>query len=85
MLPVRRGKDKKGRAANRIDPAVLRRMNAGMVRIADAAGYGVIHSFAAVADGAGMLPQPLTFDGIHLTKAGYERWEKVLFAGRTPS
>jgi lysophospholipase L1-like esterase len=85
MLPVRRDKGKKRRAANRIDPAVLRSMNAGIVRIADAAGYGVIHSFAAVADGAGMLPQPLTFDGIHLTKAGYERWEKVLFAGRTPS
>ncbi|MDR1686067.1 MAG: SGNH/GDSL hydrolase family protein [Desulfovibrio sp.] len=85
MLPVHRGKGKKGRAAKRIDPAVLRRMNAGIVRIADARGYGVIHSFAAVADGAGMLPQPLTFDGIHLTKAGYERWEKVLFAGRTSS
>ncbi|MDR2604201.1 MAG: SGNH/GDSL hydrolase family protein [Desulfovibrio sp.] len=85
MLPVRRAKGKQGRAANRIDPAVLRRMNAGIVQIADAGGYGVIHSFAAVADGAGMLPQPLTSDGIHLTKAGYERWEKVLFAGRTSS
>jgi lysophospholipase L1-like esterase len=85
MLPVRRAKSKRGRAANRIDPAMLRRMNAGIVRIADAGGYGVIHSFAAVADGAGMLPQPLTFDGIHLTKAGYTLWEKVLFAGRTPS
>ncbi|MDR2124610.1 MAG: SGNH/GDSL hydrolase family protein [Desulfovibrio sp.] len=82
LLPVRRGKGKRGRAAARIDTAVLRRMNAGIVRIADASGYDVIHSFAAVADSAGMLPQPLTFDGIHLTKAGYERWEKVLFTGR---
>jgi lysophospholipase L1-like esterase len=85
MLPVRRAKGGKGRAANRIDPAMLRRMNAGIVRTAAAGGYEVINAFAAVADGAGMLPQPLTVDGIHLTKAGYERWETVLFAGRTPS
>jgi lysophospholipase L1-like esterase len=80
MLPVRPGGGKK-RAAAGIDPAVLRRMNAGIVNIARAGGYEVIDSFAAVADRSGMLPQPLTFDGIHLTRAGYERWEKILFSG----
>jgi lysophospholipase L1-like esterase len=85
MLPVRRGKGKKGRAAMRIDPGMLRSMNAGIVNIAGAGGYGVIDSYGAVADRAGMLPPLLTFDGIHLTKEGYERWEKVLLAARTPS
>ena len=79
ILPVRKGKGKRTRLGNRLDVAMIRQMNAGIVKIARAEKYGVIDSHAAMADARDMLPQALTFDGVHLTRDGYAKWENVLF------
>ncbi|MDR2800592.1 MAG: SGNH/GDSL hydrolase family protein [Desulfovibrio sp.] len=81
ILPVRRGKGRTTRFGDRIDPGMIRRMNEGIARIAAAGGYGLIDSHRYMADGYGMLPEDLTFDGVHLTRAGYAKWEAILFPG----
>jgi lysophospholipase L1-like esterase len=83
ILPVRRGKGKRVQFGNRVNPAMIRNMNAGIKRIAAEGGYAVIDSHQKLADGSGMLPADFTFDGVHLSKSGYARWESLLFA-RSP-
>jgi lysophospholipase L1-like esterase len=81
ILPVRRGKGRATRFGDRINPGMIRRMNEGIARIAAARGYEVIDSHRAMADAYGMLPEELTFDGVHLTGEGYAKWGAVLFPG----
>ncbi|MDR3176644.1 MAG: GDSL-type esterase/lipase family protein [Desulfovibrio sp.] len=81
ILPVRRGKGRATRFGNRINPGMIRRMNEGIARIAAAEGYELIDSHRAMADAYGMLSEDLTVDGVHLTRAGYAKWEAALFPG----
>lgn len=60
----------------------IKNINAGLKKITEEEKVGFIDLYAAFADAEDNLPKDLSFDGVHLTKAGYDKWVEVLKAGR---
>ncbi|GAA4749506.1 GDSL-type esterase/lipase family protein [Flavisolibacter ginsenosidimutans] len=59
----------------------IKAINAGLKSLAEEEGVGFIDLYSAFADAEGNLPLNLTFDGVHLTKAGYDIWVDLLRKG----
>jgi lysophospholipase L1-like esterase len=56
-------------------------INQGLKKIIEEEGVDFVDLFAAFVDAEGNLPANLTFDGVHLTKPGYDKWVEILKAG----
>lgn len=78
ILPVNPsfGKTKAHYKQNRI-----RNVNAGLKQLTAEEQVGFIDLYAAFADAGGNLPAHFSFDGLHLVKAGYDRWAGILREG----
>lgn len=79
LLPVN-GSFKKLKA--HYQPGRIKIINEGLKKLAAEEQVGLIDLYAAFADAEGNLPAPLTFDGVHLTKQGYDKWVALLKEGR---
>ncbi|RYZ63102.1 MAG: sialate O-acetylesterase [Chitinophagaceae bacterium] len=60
----------------------IKTINAGLKDITEKEGVVFIDLYSAFADAEGNLPRSLTFDGVHLTKAGYDIWVDILRKGK---
>lgn len=60
----------------------IMKINAGLKSIAAAQNIVLIDLYAAFADKDGSLPKQYTFDGVHLTKEGYDKWVALLKRGK---
>lgn len=59
----------------------IKNINAGLKKLAAAEGADFIDLYSTFVDEDGNLPQKLTFDGVHLTKDGHDKWAKLLRDG----
>lgn len=59
----------------------IKNINAGLKRLTEEENIGFIDLYTAFADAEGNLPRLLTFDGVYLTKAGYDIWVALLRSG----
>jgi lysophospholipase L1-like esterase len=59
----------------------IRNINAGLKKITEEENVGFIDLHAAFADADDNLPANLSFDGVHLVKAGYDKWVSILREG----
>lgn len=59
----------------------IKSINASLKKITDEEDIGFIDLYSLFVDEDGNLPRKLTFDGVHLTKEGYDRWVKLLRGG----
>lgn len=59
----------------------IKNINAGLKKITEEENVGFIDLYFAFADAEDNLPKNLSFDGVHLTKAGYDRWVALLKKG----
>jgi lysophospholipase L1-like esterase len=60
----------------------IKNINEGLKKLAGEEDIGLIDLYAAFADAEDKLPKELTFDGVHLTKKGYDKWVAILKEGR---
>ncbi|MBO9595108.1 MAG: sialate O-acetylesterase [Niabella sp.] len=65
-------------AAHYNKEAHIRAVNEGLRKIAAASGVTLVDLHAVFDDGTGQLIKELTFDGVHITKKGYDRWIRLL-------
>ncbi|MCD2422708.1 GDSL-type esterase/lipase family protein [Niabella pedocola] len=65
-------------AAHYHKEAHIRVVNEGLRKIAAASGATLVDLHAVFDDGTGQLIKELTFDGVHITKKGYDRWIRLL-------
>ncbi|MBZ4190868.1 GDSL-type esterase/lipase family protein [Niabella beijingensis] len=56
----------------------IRFVNKALRRLAAASGATLIDLYALFDDGTGQLIKELSFDGVHLTKKGYDRWIQLM-------
>ncbi|WP_206513055.1 GDSL-type esterase/lipase family protein [Larkinella soli] len=80
LLPTNEGFEKLKSHYNREDH--IRFLNNALKAMAPAEGFAVIDLHPHFADEAGKLRREYTWDGVHLTLAGYLKWAEVLRAGR---
>ncbi|WP_018628673.1 GDSL-type esterase/lipase family protein [Niabella aurantiaca] len=78
VLPTNRSFKKLSAHYNK--EAHIRFVNEGLRRIAAESGATLIDLHALFDDGTGQLIKELSFDGVHLTKKGYDRWVRLLRA-----
>jgi len=57
-------------------------VNAGLKKIIAEEHVELIDLYTAFADADNNLPAALTFDGVHINKAGYDRWVALLRRGK---
>lgn len=60
----------------------IQRVNAGLKAMAAEENVVLIDLYAAFADDEGNLYKHLSFDGVHLTKEGYDIWVTILKQGK---
>ena len=63
-------------------PDRIQKVNAGLKKITELEPVVYIDLYSAFADESGTLPAHITFDGVHLAKAGYDKWVNLLRKGR---
>lgn len=73
VLPVREGE-----IVYDVRNAEIRQLNEGIAEIAERYGVPYIDVHSAFADEQGMLDADVSFDGLHINEAGYERWQQIL-------
>lgn len=56
----------------------IRQLNLGIEALADRYGMPYIDVHSLFADEAGQLDAAVSYDGLHLSAAGYERWQQAL-------
>ncbi len=56
-------------------------VNAGLKQLAASYSIPVIDLYSLFADSTGHLFKELSFDGVHLTKNGYDKWKELLING----
>lgn len=66
---------------NHYKPDRIRSINKGLQKITEEEKVLFIDLYTAFADESGNLPAHFTFDGVHLTKPGYDKWVEVLRKG----
>ena len=59
----------------------IRNVNTGLKQLAAAYSIPVIDLHNLFADSTGHLFKELSFDGVHLTKNGYDKWKELLIRG----
>ena len=60
----------------------VKKINAAIRDLTKEEHIGLIDLYASFADAEGNLPRQYTFDGVHLTKPGYDVWVDVLKKGK---
>lgn len=73
VLPVREGE-----TSYATTNAQIRQLNAGIAELAQAQGMTYVDMHDLFADETGMLKEEYSFDGLHLTEAGYQAWQDAL-------
>jgi len=56
----------------------IRQLNLGIEALAERYGMPYIDVYSLFADEAGQLDAAVSYDGLHLSAAGYERWQQAL-------
>ena len=73
VLPVREGEMAYATANEQI-----RQLNEGIAALAQQYGMTYVDLHPLFADEAGMLKAVYSYDGLHLTELGYERWVEAI-------
>jgi lysophospholipase L1-like esterase len=63
---------------NVFDPALIKRFNVEIRKIAMELHANVAEIDRALAGEDGFLPHDFTMDGVHLTRTGYQPWKRTL-------